>query len=63
MCLANPVLLRALARDRVAELHQSAGSSAHVRRDGPRPRVTERARRRAGWLLVDMGLRLAAPRA
>ena len=62
MCLTNPVLAQALVRDHVAELRQSARPSAHFRRDKLRPCVTSAARRRAGWLLVDIGLRLAAPR-
>ena len=63
MCLNNPVLTQALARDRVAELQKSARGSAHARRDKPRRCLTETARRRTGWLLVEIGLRLATPRA
>jgi hypothetical protein len=63
MCLNNPFLVQALARDRVAELRQCARATAHVRPTKPGRRLTDTARRRVGWLLVDLGLRLAAPRA
>lgn len=58
----NPVLVKALVRDRVAELQRSAAAGAsHA--DGPRrPRPIATARQGAGWLLVDVGLRLAVPR-
>jgi hypothetical protein len=57
----NPAIAQVLARDRAAQL-RSDGRNA--RRSSPtrRSRVTEAARRGAGWLLVDLGLRLAAPR-
>jgi len=57
----HPALTRALAAERAAEL-------GHVRRPIPttrsqaRPlRTVQAARRGAGWLLVDVGLRLALP--
>jgi hypothetical protein len=56
-------LLEALGRDRVAELRHSAGASAHIRREPRWYRPVAAARRQTGWLLVDMGLRLAVPRA
>jgi hypothetical protein len=61
MYLANPALAQALARDHVADLRHSAQASAHGRHAKAPPRVTSAARRRAGWLLVDIGLRLATP--
>jgi hypothetical protein len=57
----NPALVRALARDRVAELRQVAETGARNRRDVPRAGVIQAVRRDAGWLLVDLGLRLALP--
>ena len=63
MCLNNPFLVQALARDRVAELRQSGRASAQVGRTKAQPGFTDTVRHRAGWLLVDLGLRLAAPRA
>jgi hypothetical protein len=55
----NPVLVEALVRDRVAELRQIAEASAPRRREKRRRPIIEAARRGAGWLLVDVGLRLA----
>lgn len=62
MCLTNPVLARALIAARVAKLQRSAQVSGSIRPHDPQSRVTATARRRAGWLLVDLGLRLAVPR-
>ena len=61
MCL-NPALAQALARDRVADLRQAAGPRARRDRDDPRASVILATRRATGWLLVDVGLRLALPR-
>jgi hypothetical protein len=65
----HPALANALIRDRVAELHYSAGATArgagenaHSTRAPRRPNVVASARLRTGWLLVEMGLRLAMPR-
>jgi hypothetical protein len=58
----SPALVEALVRDRVAELQQSAATSARGRRVKRRPRAPGAARQATGWLLVDMGLRLATPR-
>jgi hypothetical protein len=58
----NPALAGALVRDRVAQLQQSAGATAHPRPRQRRPNVIAAARLGAGWLLIDMGLRLAMPR-
>jgi hypothetical protein len=58
----NPALLEALARDRVIDLRQSAEVRATSDREKRRRRVTAAARHGTGWLLVDLGLRLAMPR-
>jgi hypothetical protein len=58
----HPALVEALIKDRVGELQHSAEATAHVRRDRRRRTVVEAARHGTGWLLVDMGLRLATPR-
>jgi hypothetical protein len=57
----HPTLVDVLIRDRVAELQRSAGATAHVRRETRRHKLVAAARQGAGWLLVDMGLRLAMP--
>ena len=52
-------LTASLAQDRHAERYRSARSGSHQR--GlviPRKQTLETTRRRAGWLLVDLGLRL-----
>lgn len=65
----HPALANALARDRAAGLRQSAQSAQMAAETARRPRTQRRpsviasARLRTGWLLVDMGLRLAVPRA
>lgn len=49
----HPEIARALAYARLADL----------RRVHHRPRVRRRdARRRVGWFLIDLGLRIATPR-
>ena len=58
----NPAVVEALARDRVLELRQGAARRARFRREKRRHRVTAAARHGTGWLLVDVGLRLAVPR-
>jgi hypothetical protein len=58
----NPTLVQALARDRAAELRRAAEAAALGKGDHRQQRRIEAARRGAGWLLVDMGLRLAVPR-
>ena len=58
----NPSLVQALVRARVAELRQSAETGAVSRPSERRRRVVDVARHGAGWLLIDMGLRLAVPR-
>jgi hypothetical protein len=58
----HPALVRALAADRVAELRteiQETGSGS--RQEVARPRVFDAVRRGTGWMLVDVGLRLALP--
>jgi hypothetical protein len=58
----HPTLLEALTRDRVAEFRRSAEATGDSRRAKRRHNVVETARRGTGWLLVDLGLRLAMPR-
>jgi hypothetical protein len=54
----NPNLLNQLASQRADELrHQPGQARHHVSRPGPRNSV----RHRAGWTLVEIGLRLAGP--
>jgi hypothetical protein len=57
----NPAVVQALAKDRVIELRQAAKAGATNRHEVRQPRVIEAARHGAGWLLVDVGLRLALP--
>lgn len=47
----NNILVGAVARDRVAALRRGGGRR--------RPRRAGAVRRRTGWVLVDLGLRLA----
>ena len=61
MC-QNPALVEALARDRVAELRQRAETGVGSRPSERRARMIEAVRHATGWLLVDMGLRLALSR-
>lgn len=58
----HPVLAEALIRDRIAELRHSAGPSTAVQAEKRRIKLVAAARQGTGWLLVDMGLRLAMPR-
>jgi hypothetical protein len=59
----NPALVEALAQDRLAELRRGAQARS-VALQGARTRSILAASRRAtGWLLIDVGLRLAVPRA
>jgi hypothetical protein len=58
----NPALLEAVARDRVVDLLQNAELRANSERETRRRRVAAAARNGTGWLLVDIGLRLAMPR-
>jgi hypothetical protein len=58
----HPAVLEALVRDRVLELRQTAAGRARSRRAERRRRVAAAARHGTGWLLVDVGLRLAVPR-
>ena len=59
----HPAVHDAVVRSRVDELRHSAGASTYIRRGKRRFRVVAAARHGTGWLLVDMGLRLAMPRA
>jgi hypothetical protein len=61
----HQALAGVLVSDRAAELRhraQSAGASTRSPRKQHRPGVIASARLRTGWLLVDMGLRMAVPR-
>jgi hypothetical protein len=58
----NQVLVQAIARARADELRRTGAASAASPRSRGRKRqhhVTEALRRRTGWLLVAVGLRLA----
>jgi hypothetical protein len=58
----HPALAEALVRDRVTELRQSARTAAHFRPQKRRANGIEAARLGVGWLLIEIGLRLATPR-
>lgn len=58
----HPVVLEALMRDQIAERRHSAGATAHVRSNERWHGLVDATRRATGWLLVDVGLRLAVPR-
>jgi len=60
--LQNPAVVEVLARDRVRERRQRAQASGLGRRDARGHRFAAAARQGTGWLLVDLGLRLAVPR-
>ena len=57
------VVQEAVVRSRVDELRHSAGAPVRNGRRARRVRALDAARHGTGWLLVDMGLRLAMPRA
>ena len=57
----SPVVTQALAREHVAELRRRGGR-ARIQNARRPERVVDIAMRATGWLLVDVGLRLAAPR-
>ncbi len=67
--MTHPMLLEALAAERAAEMRRSLAAGQLAGRDAPgrarrRSRRVGRAgrvRQPVGWLLVDVGLRLAAP--
>lgn len=58
----SPALVQALVRNRVAELRQSAEATAPSHRGKRQHRIIGAARHGTGWMLVDLGLRLAVPR-
>jgi hypothetical protein len=62
MMSRHPALARALATQRSAELQKIAQPRFATRSQQRRMRAVQAARRDAGWLLVDLGLRLALPR-
>ena len=57
----HPRVYEILAWDRVAELRRTAEISALSRRRAGGSQLIRSARSVAGWLLVDLGLRLASP--
>jgi hypothetical protein len=59
--IRNPALTHALARERALELRQIAPVRGRGKRRPARHRIVGAARRGTGWLLVDIGLRLAVP--
>jgi len=60
--VTNPVLTTMLAHDRAEELRRHAQKTTVRRGATDRRQVIAAARNGTGWLLVDLGLRLAAPR-
>ena len=50
----HPAVSQALAQDRVARLRQSAQASPRIQRLHRPDRVSDAARRRTGWLLVEV---------
>ncbi len=58
----HPALSEALVRDRAVELRRSGMSSLRDPRMHQTDHVSGAARRRTGWLLVEVGLWLAVPR-
>jgi hypothetical protein len=54
----NPRLIEPLVNEHVRDLRGSA-SRSRMRRAGQKPRPP--VRQRAGWTLVEVGLRLAGP--
>lgn len=58
----NPAVVEALARERAAELRRAAGIRGAQRGEARRGSVLAAPRRATGWLLVDVGLRMAVPR-
>lgn len=58
----HPVLVEALMKDRVAGLRHSAGAGSHVKAASCQRRLVASVRQGTGWLLVDLGLKLATPR-
>jgi hypothetical protein len=58
----HPVLAKAMTSARVAELRHSGGERARVGAAARRHNLVDAARQGTGWLLVDLGLRLATPR-
>jgi hypothetical protein len=58
----HPAVVGTLIRDRVAELRHAGRAAADGRPEMRQHKRFAAARRGIGWLLVDMGLRLAVPR-
>ncbi len=58
----HPALREPLMTDRVAALRHAGPATGHDRREKRRHKRVAAARHGIGWLLVDMGLRIAMPR-
>lgn len=58
--MMQPELTRAMAAAHVADLHRQNIRRAPARRSQA-PRPAGAVRRRSGWLLVELGLRLVGP--
>jgi hypothetical protein len=58
----HPAVRNELMKDRVAELRRDAAPTALTHRNTRPRKLIAAVRRGTGWLLVDMGLRLAVPR-
>jgi hypothetical protein len=61
MLQLHPTWLEALVEDRVAELQRTVEASAGARAEQAGHRPIHAVRQGAGWMLVDLGLRLALP--
>lgn len=60
----HPALVEAMISDRVIELRNVAiGATARIRSEKRGHHVVAAARQGTGWLLVEVGLKLATPRA
>lgn len=58
----HPALIQALASDRVAERRHDARAAAAIRPEKHPHRLIPAVRHATGWLLIDLGLRLATAR-
>jgi hypothetical protein len=58
----HPVLAEAVMKGRLAHIRDSAVATTQVRAAQRRQNLVAAARHGTGWLLVDLGLKLATPR-
>ena len=58
----HPALVGPVIREQVAALRHDAELDADGRHHAPGRRVIEAATQPIGWLLIEVGLRLAVPR-